>query len=79
MEKKTISTKFGRLVSMEAVEQIAKLIDKDKELVAIAITNCQVYNAYSIGVSICRNFNISSIEYYAAEIRLIIHASETQY
>lgn len=77
--EKTISTRFGRLVSMESVEKIAKLIDKDKELVAIAITNCQVYNAYSIGVSLCRNFNLENIEYYAAEIRSIIHKSETQY
>jgi hypothetical protein len=79
MEKKTISTKFGRLVSVEAVERISKLIDKNKELVEVAITSCQAYNAYAIGVSICRNFNLENMEYYAAEIRSIIHKSETQY
>lgn len=76
---KSITTRFGRLVSMDAVEGISKLIDKDKELVEIAIKECQVYNAYAIGVSLCRNFNLSNIEYYAAEIRSIIHKSETQY
>jgi hypothetical protein len=76
MGKRMITTRFGRIIHMEAVERISKLIGKETEFVRLAIESTEAYNAFSVGVSLCRNFDLD-VEKYAGEIRAIIHDTET--